>query len=151
MDQETPETVAVSPSDQTSDRQQSDSDQELNAESLTILQASAESVASSLEGLRRNSRTDRIIIITMSIVVIVVLVMLVILGFGEYRAAQQRELILSCTTPTGQCYKEGQARTAGAVKSIVDANAAVAAATAACSESHNGYVAIRACIDRTLK
>lgn len=152
MENEVPsEAVAVSPTDKTSDREQSDSDQVLNAESFALLARSASDVAGGLERLRRNRTVDRIIITSMGVVLTAVFIMLIILSIGEYQAAKQRKLIISCTTPGGECYEDSARRTAGAVKSIGEASAAASAAAAACAEAHDGYRAIKACVDRTLR
>lgn len=44
------------------------------------------------------------------------------------------EFILGCTDPDGECYKDGQRRTAEAVGSITDVSARAAAYAAACAD-----------------
>lgn len=48
---------------------------------------------------------------------VVVILIYVILGYQI--GAQQRDRLLDCTTPAGECYKEGQKRTAEAIKVLI--------------------------------
>ena len=55
-------------------------------------------------------------------------------------------LIISCTTPEGECSQRGQRRTGEAVASIND----VIIAAAACAKLHDTETAIRACVVRSI-
>jgi hypothetical protein len=47
---------------------------------------------------------------------------------------KQTDLLVSCTTPTGQCYKSGDRRQSGAVQLITDTQKKIVTAAAYCAK-----------------
>lgn len=79
----------------------------------------------------------------------------------EARAAEQRASVVAaqkqiadCVTPTSKCYRDEEMRratlVAGAVAATAQANVAASSAATACAQTNQGYVAIKACVDRAL-
>ncbi len=78
---------------------------------------------------------------------VLMVVSVILLLAGNEESKNQRELIISCTTPSGACYKESQSRTGEVVGSINE----VSIAAAACGAAHPGDVeATEACVRKTL-
>lgn len=83
-----------------------------------------------------------------AVVAIIVLTVLGVVWVSLEKAEEQRQLIVSCTTPSGECFKRNNARTNEVVGSIND----VSIAAAACGAAHPGDVkATESCVRLTLQ
>ena len=103
---------------------------------------------SSAEHVARADRRYRVAREVFQLVTLLaVLASLALLLAGERAATEARDRLLDCTTPEGECYREGQARTGRAVGSINEAT--VAAAYCARLDASSVAV-IRACVEREL-
>lgn len=83
-------------------------------------------VAGDPKVIKANARYRAALLIILFLGTLVAVGCLVVISIGVLRlnavndaAAEQRALILSCTTPGGSCYEDAQARTAKVVKQIV--------------------------------
>lgn len=70
------------------------------------------------ELVRKRARSILITRVAQVAVVIVVLVLLTFLAVTAWEGHTTRKTLIDCTAPTGQCYKEGQERTAEVVARI---------------------------------
>lgn len=174
--------IAVSPTDQTSDRAQSDADQAVTVEVLdklisareqadtdqtvtvsmldrltessdSLIQSNLQLAAATVMATQRETIASRRFHWKMIALGVITLLTLIMITLQTVQATSQQrallhnqdailatqKLILDCSTPGGQCYKQESQR-----------KAAATAAAAACGKSFTGYPAIKACVDKTL-
>lgn len=93
-------------------------------------------------------------------VALLLLFIVISLGLTAYNAIvgiATRAALLDCTTPGGECYKEGQRRTAEAIRQLVEANEAgeqttreivILAADCADNEGVDTADEIEACVEQ---
>lgn len=170
------EAVAVSRADRSSDREQSDADQAVTVAALDRLAKSSDALTVQADDLADAARAElfaasaqrRRFMWFMGIMAVVVAISLiglyiqtsksndVLSGTKAARASQHRlsNEIKDCVEPTGQCYKDSQARTAAVVAALNLGTKVAAALAAACAPDyvhlplHQRINAIEACIQR---
>lgn len=94
-------------------------------------------------------------------IIVVALVVLLIFDIANaFMEAEQRSVLIDCTTPGGECFKEGQERTAAAIQQLIDDNLLQEVATrrvvvlaAQCANQPGVQTVdqIEACVERGLK
>lgn len=97
--------------------------------SLLGLNTVADGVGNDPEVIRANARYRAALLAILGTAALLMLACLVVISIGVIRlnkvndaATEQRALILSCTTPGGDCYEQGQKQTADVVKKLVKAD-----------------------------
>lgn len=150
-----PPTIAVSPTDQSSDRAQSDEDQALNTEKLDRLITGTDDLTKSNETLalamveyqeRAKTAASRFRL-TMAALGVLTILVLSAIGYVLAKVNESvagsvgaRREIISCVTPGQPCYDQAQVRSAALVTGLVDAIArdgrTIAARAAACAPEY---------------
>lgn len=99
------------------------------------------------EAARRRESWFNLVI---SAIGMVAIVLVLVVAFQNRQITEQNndlsQQIRSCTTPGGDCYKEGQARTSTAVGKILEAQLVIAE----CARSTTTDAALRACATKKL-
>lgn len=97
--------------------------------SLLGLNTVADGVGNDPAVVRANARYRTALLAILGTAALLMLACLVVISIGVIRlnkvndaATEQRALILSCTTPGGDCYEQGQKQTADVVKKLVKAD-----------------------------
>jgi hypothetical protein len=159
---------AVSPDDNSSDRAASDANFAVTASALEQLAKSSDALSNRAAELSASTQAEIVaargqrhrfmwFMGIMAAVVAIILAGVYMQVRSDSRVLQgsenARNLIIDCVTPTGKCFREGQARTGAAIQSINQ----VSILAAACAPDYvtlplaQRTDAIKACIVRGLK
>lgn len=119
------------------------------------LAAAASDLSSVAQDLLHSSTITRVQRTGLALVLGLMMVLLAINGFGVFEtyknsseSRRNGDVIRSCTTPEGECYKANLKRSSGVVKNINDI--VVAAASCARLTPNGTEDEIRACVVKTL-
>lgn len=90
---------------------------------------------------------------TIALFIVYCLMTMALLLFMSYQGNDQRNRLVDCTTPSGQCYKEGQQRTAQAIQFLIADNQLtremiVKAVACAQDPVNDTQAEIKACINK---
>lgn len=112
------------------------------------------------ELVRKRAHSIIVVRVFQATIALAVAVMLSIQTYNAITLLDTRGRLLDCTTPEGECYKDGERRTQRAVQHLIESNSLDEVATrrivilaAACASNglNNTYVEVQRCVDRQLK
>lgn len=94
------------------------------------------------ELMKKRARTEIFARAVWTVLFLYILGSLTLLSLNAYQGQQTRDTLLDCTEPSGECYQEGQDRTALLIQQLIDSNnlgdlatQEVVILTASCAES----------------
>lgn len=90
---------------------------------------------------------------TVALFILYCLVTMALLLVLSYQGNDQRNRLVDCTTPSGECYKAGQQRTAQAIQMLIADNQltremVIVAVACAQDPANDTQAEIKACIDK---